>query len=65
MCVVRLSVAECVCVHICVCLQIILQTLLSKAEEKLSNGERILKEHENIDSTMAVSQTADTDRMQL
>lgn len=35
--------------------QVILQTLLIKAEEKLKNGERILKEHENIDSTMAVS----------
>lgn len=38
-----------------VILQVILQTLLIKAEEKLKDGERILKEHENIDSTMAVS----------
>lgn len=35
--------------------QVILQTLLSKAEEKLKDGEQVLKEHENIDSTMAVS----------
>ncbi|KAI3375286.1 hypothetical protein L3Q82_021783, partial [Scortum barcoo] len=34
-------------------LKVILQTLLKKAEEKLRDGERILKEHENIDSTMA------------
>ncbi|XP_036938547.1 E3 ubiquitin-protein ligase TRIM41 [Acanthopagrus latus] len=34
-------------------LKVILQTLLIKAEEKLRDGERILKEHENIDSTMA------------
>lgn len=37
--------------------QVILQTLLIKAEEKLQNGEKIIKEHENIDSTMAVSET--------
>lgn len=37
--------------------QVILQTLLEKAEEKLKDGEKILKEHENIDSTMAVSKT--------
>uniref|UniRef100_A0A7N8YJE0 Tripartite motif containing 110 n=1 Tax=Mastacembelus armatus TaxID=205130 RepID=A0A7N8YJE0_9TELE len=36
-------------------LKVILQTLLRKAEEKLKDGERILKEHENIDSTMADS----------
>ncbi|KAM9332353.1 E3 ubiquitin/ISG15 ligase TRIM25 [Pholidichthys leucotaenia] len=34
-------------------LKAILQTLLIKAEDKLKKGERILKEHENIDSTMA------------
>ncbi|XP_029380549.1 E3 ubiquitin-protein ligase TRIM11 [Echeneis naucrates] len=34
-------------------LKVILQTLLRKAEEKLKEGERILKEHENIDCTMA------------
>ncbi|XP_030257707.1 E3 ubiquitin/ISG15 ligase TRIM25 isoform X2 [Sparus aurata] len=34
-------------------LKVILQTLLIKAKEKLRDGERILKEHENIDSTMA------------
>ncbi|KAE8291324.1 Chromodomain-helicase-DNA-binding protein 8 [Larimichthys crocea] len=31
---------------------VILQTLLRKAEEKLKDGERILKEHDNIDSLM-------------
>ncbi|XP_076600269.1 cerebellin 12 isoform X1 [Chaetodon auriga] len=36
-------------------LKIILQTLLRKAEEKLKDGERLLKEHENIDCTMADS----------
>ncbi|KAK2821964.1 hypothetical protein Q5P01_022029 [Channa striata] len=36
-------------------LKVILQTLLRQAEEKLKDGERILKEHENIDSTMADS----------
>ena len=41
----------------CVVPQVILQTLLIKAEEKLRDGERILKEHENIDSTMAVSKS--------
>lgn len=38
-------------------LQVILQTLLIKAEEKLKNGENIIREHENIDATMAVSKT--------
>lgn len=46
---------ECVVAHICVIQQVILQTLLRKAEAKLKDGERILKEHENIDATMAVS----------
>ncbi|KAG8013900.1 E3 ubiquitin-protein ligase TRIM39 [Nibea albiflora] len=36
-------------------LKVILQTLLRKAEEKLKDGERILKEHDNIDSLMADS----------
>ncbi|XP_044076093.1 E3 ubiquitin/ISG15 ligase TRIM25 [Siniperca chuatsi] len=36
-------------------LKVILQTLFRKAEEKLKDGERILREHENIDSTMADS----------
>lgn len=35
--------------------QVILQTLLIKAEKKLKDGEKVLKEHENIDSGMAVS----------
>lgn len=48
-------VHECVVDHICVTPQFILQTLFRKAEEKLKDGERILKEHENIDSTIAVS----------
>ncbi|XP_028328580.1 E3 ubiquitin/ISG15 ligase TRIM25 [Gouania willdenowi] len=34
-------------------LKVILQTLLLKAEEKLQDGEQILKDHENIDSFMA------------
>ncbi|KAM9845102.1 E3 ubiquitin/ISG15 ligase TRIM25 [Aulostomus maculatus] len=36
-------------------LKVILQTLLQKAEEKLEDGERILKENENIDSVVADS----------
>ncbi|XP_029970075.1 E3 ubiquitin/ISG15 ligase TRIM25 [Salarias fasciatus] len=36
-------------------LKVILQTLLDKAEEKLRDGEQILKEHENIDSVMTDS----------
>ncbi|KAA8587480.1 hypothetical protein FQN60_016342 [Etheostoma spectabile] len=40
-------------------LKIILQTLLSKAEEKLKDGVQILKEHEAIDSTMADSLNKD------
>ncbi|XP_040910476.1 E3 ubiquitin-protein ligase TRIM11 [Toxotes jaculatrix] len=36
-------------------LKVILQTLLRKAEEKLKDGERILKEHENVDSAMTDS----------
>ncbi|XP_029308537.1 E3 ubiquitin-protein ligase TRIM11 [Cottoperca gobio] len=36
-------------------LKVILQTLLSKAEEKLKDGGQILKDHECIDSTMADS----------
>ncbi|XP_071348408.1 E3 ubiquitin/ISG15 ligase TRIM25 [Trachinotus anak] len=40
-------------------LKVILQTLLRKAVEKLKDGERILKEHENIDSTMADSLNKD------
>lgn len=35
--------------------QVILQTLLVKAEKKLKDGEQILKEQENIDSSVAVS----------
>ncbi|KAM8839094.1 E3 ubiquitin/ISG15 ligase TRIM25 [Synchiropus picturatus] len=34
-------------------LKLILQTLHTKAEEKIKHGEQILKDHENIDSTMA------------
>ncbi|KAM3605237.1 uncharacterized protein V6R79_022752 [Siganus canaliculatus] len=34
-------------------LKVILQSLLRKAEEKIQDGERILREHDNIDSTMA------------
>ncbi|KAF0047341.1 hypothetical protein F2P81_000974 [Scophthalmus maximus] len=40
-------------------LKVILQTLLTKAEEKLKDGERMLKERENVDSTMADSQKKD------
>ncbi|XP_022603845.1 E3 ubiquitin-protein ligase TRIM11-like [Seriola dumerili] len=40
-------------------LKVILQTLLRKAEDKLKDGERILKEHENIDCCMADSLTKD------
>ncbi|KAG7227377.1 hypothetical protein INR49_000382 [Caranx melampygus] len=40
-------------------LKVILQTLLKKAEDKLKNGERVLKDHENIDSSMAESQNKD------
>ena len=53
----------CLLVHQCevaemnVIQQVILQTLLRKADEKVKDGERILKEHENVDSTMAVSKT--------
>ncbi|XP_054870377.1 E3 ubiquitin/ISG15 ligase TRIM25 isoform X2 [Amphiprion ocellaris] len=36
-------------------LKVILQTLLIKAEEKLKDGEQILKDYENVDSTMADS----------
>ncbi|XP_034559785.1 E3 ubiquitin-protein ligase TRIM11 [Notolabrus celidotus] len=36
-------------------LKVILQTLLRKSEEKLREGERILREHENIDNTMTDS----------
>lgn len=39
--------------------QVILQTLLIKAEDKLKNGEKIIKDHENIDATMAVSETVE------
>lgn len=46
---------ECVSAHLCVIPQVILQALLSKAEEKLKDGVQILKEHEGIDLTMAVS----------
>ena len=35
--------------------QVILQTLLIKAEKKLKDGKQILTEHENVDATMAVS----------
>lgn len=55
MCVFKFIVHERVVAHMCVIPQIILQTLSKKAEEKLKDGERILKEHENIDSIMAVS----------
>ncbi|XP_043989253.1 E3 ubiquitin-protein ligase TRIM11 isoform X2 [Gambusia affinis] len=36
-------------------LKVILQTLLIKAEKKLKDGEKALKDHENIDSAMADS----------
>uniref|UniRef100_A0A3P9KFB3 Tripartite motif containing 110 n=1 Tax=Oryzias latipes TaxID=8090 RepID=A0A3P9KFB3_ORYLA len=36
-------------------LKVILQTLLIKAENKLKDGERILKEHKNMDSSVADS----------
>lgn len=41
----------------------ILQTLLGKSEEKVKNGEQILQEYANVDSTVAVSHndTAGTD----
>lgn len=41
--------------HLGSTLQVILQALLGKADEKLKDGEKILKEFENIDSTTAVS----------
>lgn len=41
--------------HLCWTLQVILQTLLSKADEKLRDAEKILEEFQNIDSTTAVS----------
>uniref|UniRef100_A0A668AYY3 Tripartite motif containing 110 n=2 Tax=Myripristis murdjan TaxID=586833 RepID=A0A668AYY3_9TELE len=40
-------------------LKVILQTLLQKAEEKLQNGERILKEYQNVDRNMAESSEVD------
>ena len=46
---------ECLVAHVRAAPQVILQTLLSKAEGKLKDGERILKEHENVDSAMNVS----------
>ena len=49
------KIHHCSCT-VCVIPQVILQTLLCKAEEKLKDGERILKEHESIDSTVAVSE---------
>ncbi|XP_061588750.1 E3 ubiquitin-protein ligase TRIM11 [Cololabis saira] len=45
-------------------LKVILQTLLVKAEKKLKDGEQILKEHENIDTTMANSLTQDDGRVE-
>ncbi|XP_042285802.1 E3 ubiquitin-protein ligase TRIM7 [Thunnus maccoyii] len=45
-------------------LKVILQTLLQKAEEKLKDGERILKEHENFDSTMADSLREDNTQVE-
>ncbi|XP_041849604.1 cerebellin 12 isoform X2 [Melanotaenia boesemani] len=44
-------------------LKVILQTLLIKAEKKLKDGEQILKEHENIDSTMADSLKQDENQV--
>ncbi|KAM3866438.1 E3 ubiquitin/ISG15 ligase TRIM25 [Diretmus argenteus] len=40
-------------------LKVILQTLLQKAEEKLKDGEWILKEHQHVDRTMADVSEAD------
>ncbi|XP_068557613.1 E3 ubiquitin/ISG15 ligase TRIM25 isoform X1 [Cebidichthys violaceus] len=45
-------------------LKVILQTLFSKAEEKLKDGERILKEHESFDSTMADSLKQDNTQVE-
>ncbi|XP_013864393.1 E3 ubiquitin-protein ligase TRIM11 [Austrofundulus limnaeus] len=45
-------------------LKVILQTLLIKAETKLKDGERILKEHENIDSAMADSLKNDNNQVE-
>ncbi|XP_054452031.1 E3 ubiquitin-protein ligase TRIM41 [Anoplopoma fimbria] len=45
-------------------LKVILQTLLSKAEEKLRDGERIIKEHESIDSIMADSLKQDNTQVE-
>ncbi|XP_050926114.1 cerebellin 12 isoform X2 [Lates calcarifer] len=45
-------------------LKVILQTLLRKAEEKLKDGDRILKEYENIDSTMADSLKKDNTQVE-
>ncbi|XP_047446618.1 E3 ubiquitin-protein ligase TRIM11 [Mugil cephalus] len=45
-------------------LKVILQTLLVKAEKKLKDGEQILKEHGNIDSTVADSLTQDDTKVE-
>ncbi|XP_030017127.1 E3 ubiquitin/ISG15 ligase TRIM25 [Sphaeramia orbicularis] len=44
-------------------LKVILQTLLQRAEEKLKDGEKILKEHENLDITMADSLKKDDEQV--
>ncbi|MEQ2213776.1 hypothetical protein XENOCAPTIV_020723, partial [Xenoophorus captivus] len=43
---------------------VILQTLLIKAEKKLKDGEKVLKEHENIDSAMADSLKQDNSQVE-
>ncbi|XP_012723904.2 E3 ubiquitin-protein ligase TRIM11 [Fundulus heteroclitus] len=45
-------------------LKVILQTLLIKAEKKLKDGEKVLKEHENIDSAMADSLKHDDNQVE-
>ncbi|KAM4551043.1 E3 ubiquitin/ISG15 ligase TRIM25 [Odontesthes bonariensis] len=45
-------------------LKVILKNLLIKAEKKVIYGEQILKEHENVDSTMADSLTQDDSRVE-
>uniref|UniRef100_A0A1A8MGI9 Tripartite motif containing 110 n=1 Tax=Nothobranchius pienaari TaxID=704102 RepID=A0A1A8MGI9_9TELE len=46
-------------------LKVILQSLLIKAETKLKDGERRLKEHEDFDSTMADSLKQDENQVEL
>ncbi|XP_059200632.1 E3 ubiquitin-protein ligase TRIM11 [Centropristis striata] len=45
-------------------LKVILHSLLIKAKEKLKDGERILKDHESIDSTMADSLKQDNSQVE-